>query len=190
MYPHTFAGRKVRLQVSPGAYRGVWDCAVKTARVEGVPGFFRGLSSPMSAAAVTCSIQMFTYARIQELLLHLRGTTFVRFYGLLFVDYIAWNSGPVTPNVSPLRLHAPDYFVAGAITGGVEGFFYSPVSLMKSQMQAQIFRGASERHTTMRQCLKAVWSEHGVFGLFQVSILTHSMPFCEPSNFLLFRACR
>jgi solute carrier family 25 carnitine/acylcarnitine transporter 20/29 len=87
---HPFDTMKVRLQTQPAAnpiYNGVFDCVAKTAKWEGLSGFYKGMMSPIAG-------QMFV-----------RATIFLS-YGQA-VPYIKeWR------NVSTMR--PSDWFLAGS----------------------------------------------------------------------------
>jgi len=59
---HPFDTIKVRLQTQfegSQAYKGTWDACVRTLRVEGVRGFYKGVQSPLLGEGVFNAWQFF-----------------------------------------------------------------------------------------------------------------------------------
>ena len=141
---HPFDTTKTRMQTAPASfYSGTLDCCKKTLRHEGIGGFYAGITSPLLG-------QMF-----------FRAASFMTFYGSIG----AINGGDHAP--SPQTI-----FAAGGVTGFVISFIETPIDLIKTKLQIQIFAsraspGIKPLYTTFSGCVKHVVKEHGARALYQ-----------------------
>lgn len=65
------------------------------------------------------------------------------------------------PDGSTRPLEAKDFYIAGAITGGIIAFTESPIDFFKSQLQVQIIRSKTDANykppfTSLGGCVRAV----------------------------------
>ncbi|CAI7635895.1 unnamed protein product [Penicillium pancosmium] len=105
---------KVRLQSQPEhlplRYTGPLDCFRQSFRADGLKGLYRGISAPMTGAAVETSCLFFSYRIIQDAL---RATVF--------------------PGVEHLPFAA--LLLSGAASGSVTSLALTPIELIKCRMQ-------------------------------------------------------
>ncbi|GAB4822528.1 hypothetical protein N2152v2_009574 [Parachlorella kessleri] len=147
---HPFDTVKVRLQTQSMAnpvYSGALDCFKKTIKWEGIPGLYKGVSSPLAG-------QMF-----------FRATLFSTFGASK--RWLGTNADGTTR-----ELTTADFFKAGAITGFAASFFESPIDFYKSQIQVQIIRSKTNPnykppYTSVLQCVRATLATSGWKGPFQ-----------------------
>ncbi|PRW60530.1 mitochondrial carrier [Chlorella sorokiniana] len=150
MVGHPFDTVKVRLQTQPTTnpiYSGAIDCFRKTLQWEGVPGLYKGVTSPLAG-------QMF-----------FRATLFSAFGASK--RWLATN-----PDGSTRQLTSADFFKAGFITGAAAAFAESPIDFYKSQIQVQIIRAKSDPaykppYTSVLDCVKSTLRISGARGPFQ-----------------------
>ena len=141
---HPFDTTKTRMQTAPAQfYSGTLDCCKKTLRHEGIGGFYAGMTSPLLG-------QMF-----------FRAASFMTFYGTIQ----ALNRGDHAP--SPQTI-----VVVGGVTGFAISFIETPIDLIKTKLQIQIFSsraspGIKPLYTTFVGCVKHVVKSHGTRALFQ-----------------------
>lgn len=143
---HPFDTTKTRMQTAPpGYYKGTLDVVKRTLKEEGAGGFYAGIMSPLLG-------QMF-----------FRAASFMTFYATVR----ALNSGNdgVTTTQSVVA--------AGGVTGFVISFIETPIDLVKTKLQIQVFgstRGKVSRpplYSTFGGCLKHILKTHGARGLMQ-----------------------
>ncbi|KAJ5226617.1 uncharacterized protein N7469_006623 [Penicillium citrinum] len=105
---------KVRLQSQPEhlplRYTGPLDCFRQSFRADGIKGLYRGISAPMTGAAVETSCLFFSYRIIQDAL---RVTVF--------------------PGVEHLPFTA--LLLSGAASGSITSLALTPIELIKCRMQ-------------------------------------------------------
>lgn len=147
---HPFDTVKVRLQTQSMAkpiYNGAIDCFRKTLLWEGVPGLYKGVTSPLAG-------QMF-----------FRATLFSAFGASK--RWLATNPDGTT---RPLR--TSDYYKAGFMTGAAAAFAESPIDFYKSQIQVQMVRAKSDPaykppYTSVLDCVRSTLRISGARGPFQ-----------------------
>lgn len=147
---HPFDTIKVRLQTQPSVnpiYGGFLDCAKKTVQWEGLPGLYKGVTSPLAG-------QMF-----------FRATLFGAFGGSK--RWLGTNSDGSARALSTL-----DFYKAGAMTGFIAAFTEGPIDFYKSQIQYQIIKSKTDptykpAYTTVSACVKATLAQNGFRGPFQ-----------------------
>ncbi|KAJ6089318.1 hypothetical protein N7467_004534 [Penicillium canescens] len=105
---------KVRLQSQPEhlplRYSGPLDCFRQSFATDGFRGLYRGISAPMTGAAVETSCLFFSYRLIQDTL---RATVY--------------------PNVEHLPF--PALVASGALSGSITSLALTPIELVKCKMQ-------------------------------------------------------
>eukprot|EP01041_Mallomonas_annulata_P002206 gene2207-4293_t len=157
---HPFDTTKTRLQTSPPKfYAGTIDCVKKTLKWEGLGGFYKGIWSPLAG-------QMF-----------FRAASFATFHNT--VKYV-----PDSPQVlfstrfKDVKLNqdkVPSAFrlmLAGSITGLFISVIETPIDLIKTKLQIQIFShrlnpGYKPLYNTVGSCVQYVYSTYGLRGLWQ-----------------------
>jgi len=172
---HPFDTTKTRLQVAPSGYfKGTRDCVQQTMRLEGIRGFYSGMSSPLLG-------QMF-----------FRAASFASFHASL--DYL--NSlSPSTRDATPSTSCATNLLAAGGITGFVISFIETPIDVVKTKLQTQIFsaklsssspagQSAQMPFSSFRTCVSYIVRSHGPHALYQG--LSATMIRNVPANALFF----
>jgi solute carrier family 25 (mitochondrial carnitine/acylcarnitine transporter), member 20/29 len=144
---HPLDTTKTRMQTSPlGHYKGSLDCVSRTFKHEGLAGFYQGLMSPLAG-------QMF-----------FRAASFSTFY-----SSVAFLSGRSASSGSDKY---QNLFLAGAVTGFVTSFIESPIDLVKTKLQIQIFSSHTiapheRKYTGVVSCARYIARTHGVRALWQ-----------------------
>ncbi|KAI7874615.1 mitochondrial carrier domain-containing protein [Mucor mucedo] len=131
---------KVKLQtqsVLHPLYAGPMACLKATVRQDGLPGLFKGMSSPIIGAMLENAILFVGYRQIQR----------------------AIRSYSQTPPEEPLSLN--QLVLAGAMAGTIVSFVLTPVELIKCRLQVQ--RSA----TGPRQLIKQIYKQQGMRGFFK-----------------------
>ncbi|KAJ5609886.1 Mitochondrial ornithine carrier protein AmcA/O.t1.c1 [Penicillium herquei] len=108
---------KVRLQSQPEhlplRYTGPLDCFRQSFQTDGVRGLYRGISAPMTGAAVETSCLFFSYRLLQDAL---RATVYPDVEQLPFLALVA----------------------SGAASGSVTSLALTPIELIKCKMQVPL----------------------------------------------------
>ncbi|XP_010778316.1 solute carrier family 25 member 47-A isoform X2 [Notothenia coriiceps] len=100
---------KVRIQTQK-QFTGIWQCAAETFSKEGVHGFFKGLSLPITTISMTSSVVFGTYRNCLQCLSQARG------------------GGPNTK---------PEVFLSGMLAGIAQTSVMSPGDIVKVRLQCQ-----------------------------------------------------
>jgi solute carrier family 25 carnitine/acylcarnitine transporter 20/29 len=119
---HPFDTVKVRLQSQDfknPIYNGPIDCVKKTVQWEGLPGLYKGVTSPLAGQMFFRSVLFGAFGQSKS--------------------WLATNSDGTTRTLS-----YADFYKAGAITGFVAAFVEGPIDFFKSQLQVQILRSKSD----------------------------------------------
>ncbi|KAG7461200.1 hypothetical protein MATL_G00207530 [Megalops atlanticus] len=139
---------KVRIQTQR-KFTGVWNCIRATCKTEGVHGFFKGMSVPVTTVSITSSVVFGTYRNCLQCLLQL-------------------HSG--SSEAPPTKL---DIFLAGLAGGVAQVLVMSPADTMKVRLQCQMeprhavaIQSAPKYHGPMH-CLFTIVREEGVLGLYR-----------------------
>ncbi|KMS65184.1 hypothetical protein BVRB_038560, partial [Beta vulgaris subsp. vulgaris] len=142
---HPFDTIKVRLQTQPvlaPVYGGFGDCIRQTWSMEGASGFYRGLTSPLCGMLVFNAVQFMAYGQA-------RDWVQTRKHDLQLTDYIA----------------------CGAWTGVAVSAVESPMDLVKSQVQVQVFKRSSGVNalyfTSALDAGNQIWNLTGLRGIYQ-----------------------
>ncbi|XP_069493882.1 solute carrier family 25 member 47 isoform X2 [Ambystoma mexicanum] len=142
---------KVRIQTQR-SYNGVWHCIHSTYKMEKIPGFFKGMSMPVSTVSISSSILFGTYRNCLHNICKLR-------YGSL--------------EVKPSKL---DIFASGYAAGAVQVLVTSPADVAKVRLQTQIhphhlIEGSSlvykPKYLGPVHCLTTIIREEGFLGLYK-----------------------
>eukprot|EP00605_Chrysophyceae_sp_TOSAG23-4_P000854 GSChrysophyteH1.ASY1.ANO1.945.1 assembled CDS len=146
---HPFDTTKTRMQTAPrGFYMNTLDAVTKTWKNEGIRGFYRGITSPLYG-------QMF-----------FRAASFMTFYSCLdTISSMRGDAASGTPS-------AASTIIAGAVTGSIISALETPIDVVKTKLQIQIFRQTlhpqSElRYKTFRGCVSYITKKHGSRALWQ-----------------------
>lgn len=138
---------KVRIQTQK-QFTGIWQCAVTTFSKEGVQGFFKGMSLPVTTISVTSSVVFGTYRNCLQCLSQARGA----------------GSGPNT------KL---EVFLSGLAAGVVQISVMSPGDIIKVRLQCQTESrraGANmpkPKYSGPIHCLLSIIKEDGIMGLYR-----------------------
>eukprot|EP01012_Entosiphon_sulcatum_P010141 TRINITY_DN1586_c0_g1_i1.p1 TRINITY_DN1586_c0_g1~~TRINITY_DN1586_c0_g1_i1.p1 ORF type:complete len:480 (+),score=67.28 TRINITY_DN1586_c0_g1_i1:1404-2843(+) len=132
---------KTRLSAAgTGYYTGILDCATKTLRIEGIPGFYRGLSPAMFGMIPYAGVDLTVYASLKEFYQRVHG------------------------NNEPSSLVLLGCGVTSCVTAQ---FFSFPLGLVRSRLQAQgmspdrpvLYKGAID-------CFRKTYQSKGIPGLY------------------------
>lgn len=142
---HPFDTTKTRMQTAPpGYYNGTWDVLTKTVKEEGAGGFYAGVMSPLLG-------QMF-----------FRAASFMTFYAT--VRALNASNGSNAPTTRSI-------VTAGSVTGFIISFIETPIDLVKTKLQIQVFgsRGTSRPplYSTFSGCVGHIIRTHGARALMQ-----------------------
>ncbi|MCI4382916.1 hypothetical protein PGIGA_G00020290 [Pangasianodon gigas] len=139
---------KVRIQTQRKLV-GVWQCIHTTCRNEGVYGFYKGMSMPMTTVSISSSVVFGTYRNALQVLHHLRGK-----------------------NADAPRAKQ-DIFLAGFAGGIAQVSVMSPADIVKVrlQCQTQLYQGSDlksrPKYHGPVHCLLTITREEGVLGLYK-----------------------
>jgi len=135
---HPFDTVKTRLQTSPnGYYSSTIDCVKKTVRKEGLGGFYSGVMSPLAGQMFFRAFSFFTFHRA--------------------VSYLSAEDG-----ISNGQLVA-----AGGLTGLVISAVETPIDLIKTKLQIQVFASEKAKFNTVRGAIRYFSSTYGTRALWQ-----------------------
>ncbi|XP_054474872.1 solute carrier family 25 member 47-A [Anoplopoma fimbria] len=136
---------KVRIQTQK-QFTGIWQCVVTTFSKEGVHGFFKGMTLPVTTIALTSSVVFGTYRNCLQCMTQARG------------------AGPST------KL---EVFLSGGMAGMTQTSMMSPGDIVKVRLQCQtesMRGGTSMRKPKYRgpvHCLLTIIKEEGFRGLYR-----------------------
>ncbi|XP_022626022.1 solute carrier family 25 member 47-A-like [Seriola dumerili] len=138
---------KVRIQTQR-QFTGIWQCAAATFSKEGVHGFFKGMSLPITTISMTSSVVFGTYRNCLQCLSQLRGA----------------GCGPNT------KL---EVFLSGMAGGIAQISVMSPGDIVKVRLQCQTEskRGGANlpkpKYRGPVHCLLSIIKEEGFRGLYR-----------------------
>ncbi|CAI7633488.1 unnamed protein product [Penicillium manginii] len=134
---------KVRLQSQPEhlplRYTGPLDCFRQSFRADGLKGLYRGISAPMTGAAVETSCLFFSYRIIQDAL---RATVF--------------------PGVDHLPFAA--LLFSGAASGSITSLALTPIELIKCRMQVPTSTSTQPRPLAL---VAEIFRREGLIGFWR-----------------------
>ncbi|KAJ8409097.1 hypothetical protein AAFF_G00241180 [Aldrovandia affinis] len=139
---------KVRIQTQR-RFTGVWHCFRSTWKTEGVYGFFKGVSVPVTTVSITSSVVFGTYRNCLQCLLQL-------------------HSG--SPEATPTKL---DVFLSGLAGGVTQVLVMSPADTVKVRLQCQMEPRQSATTRTLPRyrgpihCMLTIAREEGVLSLYR-----------------------
>ncbi|XP_056151570.1 solute carrier family 25 member 47-B [Lampris incognitus] len=140
---------KVRIQTQ-NKYRGVWHCIRSTCKSEGVNGFYKGMSMPITTVSLSSSVVFGTYRNVLQCLCQIR-------HGSL--------------DARPAKL---DIFLSGLAGGVAQVSVMSPADIVKVRLQCQVvpYKGFSAEAPKPKyrgpiHCLMTIAREEGVLGLYK-----------------------
>lgn len=145
---HPFDTCKTRMQVAPeGYYKNTIDCIRRTFKSKGILGFYSGMAPPLYGQMIFRSAAFGTY-----------------FHS---VNYLS------NGNISSLA--STQLLQAGAITGFVISFIETPIDLIKTKLQINIFSSSStgaditikNQNVKIIQCVGNIVKSNGIFALWQ-----------------------
>eukprot|EP01137_Pigoraptor_chileana_P009048 Opistho-2@56722 len=140
---------KVRLQCQPvdkPIYSGFFDCVKKTVANEGAGALFKGTLPPLVGIGACVSIQFATVEAVKR----------------YFQD------GDKTR-----RLGYDELYVCGAAAGIANSAIAIPVEHIRIRMQVQRNKpGEAAPYNGSIDCVKKVWNNHGVTGLYRGTLST------------------
>ncbi|XP_045917374.1 solute carrier family 25 member 47-A [Micropterus dolomieu] len=138
---------KVRIQTQK-QFTGIWQCAAATFSKEGVHGFFKGMSLPITTISMTSSVVFGTYRNCLQCLSQARGT----------------GCGPNT------KL---EVFLSGMAAGIAQISVMSPGDIVKVRLQCQTesMQGGNNmpkpKYHGPVHCLLSIIKEDGFMGLYR-----------------------
>lgn len=141
---------KVRLQTQTG-YSGFWQCVRKTCKNEGLRGFYRGMSMPISTVSISSSLVFGTYRNILQFLHQLQ------------------HRSAGEPH------HKAHIFLAGFTGGVTQVLVMAPADIVKVRLQCQtepvqhISQDSSSKYRGPVQCLLRIARDEGLLGLYKGS---------------------
>lgn len=138
---------KVRIQTQR-KFTGIWHCIRTTVKNEGVNGFYKGMSMPVTTVSVSSSVVFGTYRNVLQFLRQLRGSS---------LD---------SPNAKL------DIFLSGMAGGVAQVSVMSPADIVKVRLQCQMvpYQGSDAHKPKYRgpvHCLLTIAREEGVLGLYK-----------------------
>ncbi|XP_062864057.1 solute carrier family 25 member 47-B isoform X2 [Trichomycterus rosablanca] len=139
---------KVRLQTQ-NKFTGVWQCIHTTCRNEGVYGFYKGMSMPITTVSVSSSVVFGTYRNVLQVLRQLRGKS---------------------AEAPSAKL---DIFLSGLAGGVAQTSVMSPADIVKVRLQCQTepYRGSDlksgPKYRGPLHCLFTIAREEGLLGLYK-----------------------
>nr|XP_029544372.1 solute carrier family 25 member 47 isoform X2 [Oncorhynchus nerka] len=139
---------KVRIQTQR-RFTGVWQCIHTTWKTEGVNGFYRGMSMPVTTVSISSSVVFGVYRNVLQCLHQLRSTS----TGLDFL---------------PAKV---DFFLSGLSGGVAQVSVMAPADIVKVRMQCQmVHQGLDAQQPKYRgpmHCLLTIAREEGFLGLYK-----------------------
>uniref|UniRef100_A0A3B5LK56 Solute carrier family 25 member 47 n=1 Tax=Xiphophorus couchianus TaxID=32473 RepID=A0A3B5LK56_9TELE len=138
---------KVRIQTQK-EFTGVYQCVLETISKEGVHGFFKGMSIPLTTVSLTSSVVFGTYRNCLQCMKQARGAD--------------WS-----PNTKL------EIFLAGMVGGVAQISVMSPGDIVKVRLQCQTEsarEGANKLRPKYRgpvHCLLSIVKEEGLKGLYR-----------------------
>lgn len=135
-------------------YKGTYDCAMKTIRVEGFRGLYRGMSAPITGVAPIFAMSFFGFGlgkRLQQ-------------------------------NSPDEKLTNLQLFAAGSFSGIFTTSIMAPGERIKCLLQIQQGGNAPQKYNGMVDCAKQLYKEGGIRSIYKGSFATLLRGQCS-SNF-------
>ncbi|KAI9720530.1 MAG: hypothetical protein M1828_005614 [Chrysothrix sp. TS-e1954] len=160
---HPFDTIKVRLQTSgKGQFSGPVDCVLRTARNEGVAGFYKGATPPLMGWMFMDSLLMGSLTLYRRLL---NEHVFNR--GVPEAGSRAATTPADRTQLGVPKLPAVGHGFAGMLAGTTVSFIAAPIEHVKARLQIQYAQNKTERlYTGPIDCSKKLLRNHGIRGLY------------------------
>ncbi|KAG5266164.1 hypothetical protein AALO_G00250490 [Alosa alosa] len=139
---------KVRVQTQQ-RFTGVWHCILSTCKEEGIRGFYKGMSMPVTTVSVSSSVVFGVYRNVLQCLCQLR-------YG--------------SQEAPPAKL---DIFLSGLAGGVAQVSVMAPADIVKVRLQCQTepYKVTDKQYKPKYRgpihCLFTIAREEGVLGLYK-----------------------
>eukprot|EP00794_Sanderia_malayensis_P006983 gene6983-7768_t len=138
---------KVRLQTQPiptagqaPQFNGLFDCAKKTIRNEGVRGLYKGMGTPLLVATPMCAVGFWGFGLGKSL----------------------------QTNATSTQLSHFQLFKAGMLSGLFVAFLNAPGERIKCLLQVQLNDGVKAKYKGPFDCAKQLYNEKGIIrGLYR-----------------------
>eukprot|EP00794_Sanderia_malayensis_P006982 gene6982-7767_t len=138
---------KVRLQAQPiptaaqaPQFNGLFDCAKKTIRNEGIGGLYKGMGTPLLVATPTCAVGFWGFGLGKSL----------------------------QTNATSTQLSDFQLFKAGMLSGLFTAFLKAPGERIKCLLQVQLNDGLKAKYKGPFDCAKQLYNEKGIIrGLYR-----------------------
>jgi solute carrier family 25 carnitine/acylcarnitine transporter 20/29 len=150
---HPFDTTKTRMQTAPtGYYRSTMDCVQKTCNVQGLKGLYTGIGAPLVGQMIFRACAFTTFFQASRI-----------------INSIDEEKGIEGDEHD---FSATKTMIAGAATGLAISFIESPIDLVKTKLQVQIFNLQQDsrfkpKFHTVRTCISFLLRQHGVTSLWQ-----------------------
>lgn len=142
---HPFDTTKIRLQTAPdGFYKDTLDCVRTTFKKDGLRGFYAGITSPLIGQIV------------------FRSASFGTFHHT--VGILEKQGGEGDSNSKYLNI-----MISGSVTGAIISFIESPIDLVKTKLQIQVFNSENTKplYNGLYSCTKHMIKADGVKAMYQ-----------------------
>nr|XP_002119607.1 mitochondrial carnitine/acylcarnitine carrier protein-like [Ciona intestinalis] len=144
---------KVRLQTMPAPapgqapmFKGTWDCAVKTVRLEGFRGLYKGMAAPIVGVSPIFALSFFGFGVGKEVITSIKSDK---------------NS----------KLSLLELFGAGGFSGILTTVIMAPGERIKCLLQIQ--KGTAEKkYNGPVDCAKKLYREGGIRSIYRGTVLT------------------
>ncbi|XP_028831339.1 solute carrier family 25 member 47-B isoform X2 [Denticeps clupeoides] len=139
---------KVRIQTQRN-HLSVWQCALSIVRTEGLRGFYKGMSMPVTTVSISSSVVFGTYRNVLQCLSQLRHSS---------------------PEAPPTKLHI---FLSGLAGGVAQVSVMAPADIVKVRLQCQTepykFPNVDfkPKYRGPVHCLLTIAREEGILGLYK-----------------------
>jgi len=143
---HPFDTTKTRLQIAPkNYYNSTLDCVQKTFQQQGIRGFYSGMSSPLAGQMIFRSVSFGTFHHLVSL----------------------------SPSRSVEKAKWTELLCVGGVTGFVISFVETPIDLIKTKLQIEVFKsrqsGGNEptQRPSISSTARHIMSSSGIRGFWQ-----------------------
>ncbi|XP_019909734.2 solute carrier family 25 member 47-B isoform X1 [Esox lucius] len=139
---------KVRIQTQR-RFTGVWQCIRTTWKTEGVNGFYRGMSMPVTTVSISSSVVFGVYRNVLQCFRKLRSSS-------------------ARLDLLPAKV---DIFLSGFSGGVAQVSVMAPADIVKVRMQCQmVHQGMDAQQPKYRgpvHCLLTIARKEGILGLYK-----------------------
>ncbi|ODV59722.1 mitochondrial carrier [Ascoidea rubescens DSM 1968] len=137
---HPFDTIKVRLQTSENRFKGPLDCVYKTARLEGIRGFYKGCTPPLIGWVVMDAVMLGSLTNYRQCLME-------------------------TVYSGQEELPLVGHCLAGVGAGWTVSFVAAPIEQIKARLQVQ-YDPKSRLYSGPINCLSKIVGSSGIRGLY------------------------